>query len=947
MATTSNTDDQEAVEFVPESDELFPGVKDVATFSQQTLGRLMLATKAAHALPPHGDDYDFYSSYETFRQYCHSQSERLLQNINGLMHLQGSKAHLTGGSSAPELEDKTDAIIETNDTILEKVGLLLDEATGLIKPGKAALPPGSQPKAPPKLIVASWNQQSSTESQKGRSFHLMHAKNISRPQLKFKDKINNSNTPFVPIITSKPNALKPLNKGLLSPSKSKSEGKDIPDAVSAFIHQQRVGTDESEDITAHPYQYELDHFVPDPSMLLPVDSPSYEPLDTTPLTLVDTVEQLEELSRTLDSLNEFAVDLEHHSYRSFQGFTCLMQISTGRHDYIIDTLALRSELQILNNSFTNPAIVKVFHGADMDVEWLQRDLGLYVVNMFDTGQASRILGKARNSLAHLLQLYCGLSPDKSYQLADWRIRPLPQEMISYSRADTHYLLYIYHRMKNELIERGNKANNLLKQTLEQSRQVCLRRYKKLIFTDDSYLTLWKRSKKSFNPKQYEALKLLYAWRDRVGRQEDESTGYVLPNHMLFQVAENLPREPHGVLACCNPIPPLVRQQLNEVHQLVLKARMYQGRIKKPSPSPKIFASPSSPMETPTPIKLTPRPLNSLLSCPHDPTPQQEVPDQNNMVRSVPVAHYSALFGEEALPEVHPGTVRSASPIITAFGSSSDEETDRAQPTPGQQKVARLKSMFVNPFEMFLPPKRLVQITPALLEADKINLLPAGSKSGAPSSGSSTEVPLDTALSVWKLKKPPKPPPAPAKTETAALQNANNNRESESDTEGEATEETAGKETGGTLRQQKRKAPPVDDPPVMTYRPPAKREKKSDNRKANPHTKRVVDPGTFKPFDYSAVSVPPANDGRQPSSGRGSGWGNRGSGWGNQGRGRGDRGRGVAKHFDPFTHASTRDRPEFKNKGRPKAPRGSGQHSVTYTKHDGGRNFRGKHHWPKR
>ena len=45
-------------------------------------------------------------------------------------------------------------------------------------------------------------------------------------------------------------------------------------------------------------------------MLLPVDSPSYQPLDATPLTLVDTAEQLQALSRTLDSLEEFAVDLE-------------------------------------------------------------------------------------------------------------------------------------------------------------------------------------------------------------------------------------------------------------------------------------------------------------------------------------------------------------------------------------------------------------------------------------------------------------------------------------------------------------------------------------------------------------------------------------------------------------------------------------------------------------
>jgi exosome complex exonuclease RRP6 len=62
-----------------------------------------------------------------------------------------------------------------------------------------------------------------------------------------------------------------------------------------------------------------------------------------------------------------------------------MQISTRKEDYVIDTMKLRSEMQILRDVFDNPQIVKVIHGADYDVEWLQKDFGLYVINMFDTG----------------------------------------------------------------------------------------------------------------------------------------------------------------------------------------------------------------------------------------------------------------------------------------------------------------------------------------------------------------------------------------------------------------------------------------------------------------------------------------------------------------------------------------------------------------------------------
>jgi exosome complex exonuclease RRP6 len=35
--------------------------------------------------------------------------------------------------------------------------------------------------------------------------------------------------------------------------------------------------------------------------------------------------------------------------------------------------------------FANPAKIKVLHGSDYDIEWLQKDFGLYIVNLFDTG----------------------------------------------------------------------------------------------------------------------------------------------------------------------------------------------------------------------------------------------------------------------------------------------------------------------------------------------------------------------------------------------------------------------------------------------------------------------------------------------------------------------------------------------------------------------------------
>ena len=49
------------------------------------------------------------------------------------------------------------------------------------------------------------------------------------------------------------------------------------------------------------------------------------------------------------------------------------------------------------------ASFQVVHGADKNILWLQRDFSLYVVNMFDTHQASYMLQFPKNLLAFLLK----------------------------------------------------------------------------------------------------------------------------------------------------------------------------------------------------------------------------------------------------------------------------------------------------------------------------------------------------------------------------------------------------------------------------------------------------------------------------------------------------------------------------------------------------------------
>ena len=103
-------------------------------------------------------------------------------------------------------------------------------------------------------------------------------------------------------------------------------------------------------------------------------------------------------------------------------------------------------------------VVQIFHGCERDILWLQRDFGLYVVNCFDTYFAAKALRYPALSLAHLVRMHCNVVLNKKHQLSDWRQRPLPEDMISYARSDTHYLLYTYDCIRRDLWKSlGSKA----------------------------------------------------------------------------------------------------------------------------------------------------------------------------------------------------------------------------------------------------------------------------------------------------------------------------------------------------------------------------------------------------------------------------------------------------------------------------------------------------------
>lgn len=471
------------------------------------------------------------------------QTARLLNISSSILK---TAAALTE-SDTPILDEVDDVdnnwkgVVDVVDSLLERADMSLDEYTGLIKRKGPEL--GAEPYTKAKKLGNPFRNQ-----------------NLVKPQLAFNNKPNNNPTgPWKPLLKTKPHAIVPLEKSLVT-----------------FTNE--YGRTQYK----HPYETEIQQLEYPKSVYQKAEPIPYLPVETTSATFIDTYEGVLEMLKELRKAKEIAVDLEHHDQRSYIGLVSLMQISTREQDWIVDTLKpWREDLQVLNEVFADPMIVKVFHGAFMDIIWLQRDLGLYINGLFDTNAACKALGYPGGSLAYLLKRFVDFDADKRYQMADWRIRPIPEEMFFYARADTHFLLYIYDHVRNELAEKSNPRvpeENRIEQVLRKSKETSLFKYEPQVYDAETgkgpggWFGSLTRTPVLFSNEQFAVFRAIHAWRDKIARQDDDSTNFVMPNHVVLTLSKLMPTTMQTLLSATHPISHNVKSRAGELLDVIKQAK---------------------------------------------------------------------------------------------------------------------------------------------------------------------------------------------------------------------------------------------------------------------------------------------------------------------------------------------------------------------------------------
>lgn len=286
-----------------------------------------------------------------------------------------------------------------------------------------------------------------------------------------------------------------------------------------------------------------------------------------PPVLVDTPAGFRAMLDALADEPALALDTEANSLYRYFHKVCVLQISTRRTDYLVDTLQL-ADISGLQPFLADERVEKVFHAAENDILLLKRDHDFSFANLFDTMLAARILGWEHVGLAGALKEHFGIELDKRAQLTDWGQRPLTPAQLSYARLDTHFLLPLRDLLAGELRATGRWRE--AQEAFAGLRDVV---FVEKPFDPDGFWRI--KHARDLRSSELSVLRRLYLWRDEQARASDRPPFKVVGDDALVRLSQLQPRRINDL--------PLSPRQVQRYGRAILAA-IERGRA-DPPPAP--------------------------------------------------------------------------------------------------------------------------------------------------------------------------------------------------------------------------------------------------------------------------------------------------------------------------------------------------------------------------
>lgn len=297
--------------------------------------------------------------------------------------------------------------------------------------------------------------------------------------------------------------------------------------------------------------------------------------DTTPL-YIDTPRALDAWLKQIAHEPIVGVDTESDSFHHYREKVCLIQMTAGQADALIDPLAL-PDLAALQPLLEDPTRIKIFHDAGYDLACLKRDFGFELRGLFDTMLASRLLGARQFGLAAILKERFNFAADKRLQRSNWAQRPLSQEQLAYARYDTHFLPALHTCLREELMQTGRWP-----WALEEFARLPegIRRFQARAPRDDADAFWRVQGVKGLNIHERGRLKALHIARERIAQRIDRPVFKVFADTVLLELATHPPQS----MADFEPRPGLRRTGIGKYGAELLAALADAQPVREPMPS---------------------------------------------------------------------------------------------------------------------------------------------------------------------------------------------------------------------------------------------------------------------------------------------------------------------------------------------------------------------------
>lgn len=251
-------------------------------------------------------------------------------------------------------------------------------------------------------------------------------------------------------------------------------------------------------------------------------------VDISSINYISETKQLIAILPQLENARRIALDTEADSLHHYYEKVCLLQVSVPGLNALIDPLADVDLTQFLEVLSRKQLIIQ---GADYDLRMMKRDYDFRSTDIFDTMLAAQILGYERFSYAALVEKHCGVVLSKHGQKADWSQRPLPEKLITYAAADTHYLHTVADKLEEELVAAGRL--HWLKECCE-----CLLEYVSEGMRSPDPERQWRvKGWHTLKPgKGWAYLREMWRWRDSEAQRLDFPPFKVMRNELLVELA---------------------------------------------------------------------------------------------------------------------------------------------------------------------------------------------------------------------------------------------------------------------------------------------------------------------------------------------------------------------------------------------------------------------------